>query len=332
MEKWNKKLITSLLLGALALPAVAFGQQPGTPAQPAQPAPAPVPAVPAPAAQDATVQAGDNNADQAGGANGGGGFWVGNGNRALLRAQVEAERAAVANARLGGVWAARGGKKEKAAFLGVVAVPADPAMRSQLKLPRGIGLVINQINDNTPAATAGIQEHDIFTKLDDQWLVSSQQLGVLIRMHKAGDEITLTGLREGQPVTVKAKLEEKEMVINDNGDQMLGWNVAMPAQVDFDKVKDFQGLVIDGDDAALVIKDNDQTLKVSMKDGERHLVATDGNGTVLFDGPVETEDQRKSLPADLSEKLEKYKEQFDQVKENGPGNTHKVRIIKDKDK
>jgi hypothetical protein len=48
---------------------------------------------------------------------------------------------------------------------------------------------------------------------------------------------------------------------------------------------------------------------------------------VLFDGPVETDEQRKALPADIAEKLTKYKEQFDQVKEAGPGN--RVRIIKD---
>jgi hypothetical protein len=42
-------------------------------------------------------------------------------------------------------WAARGGKKEKAAYLGITASPADPALRDQLKLPRGIGLVIQTV-------------------------------------------------------------------------------------------------------------------------------------------------------------------------------------------
>jgi hypothetical protein len=64
-----------------------------------------------------------------------------------------------------------------------------------------------------------------------------------------------------------------------------------------------------------------------VKNGERHLVVTDKDNQVLFDGPVETEEQRKALPADIAEKLEKYKEQFDQVKDSGPG--HKIRIIKD---
>lgn len=318
MRNWTKTFISSLLGAALALPVVSLGQNAGDAVPPVPPT---APAPPAPAAQDqdqtVTITTGD-------------------GNVALLRAQgvadqakAELERAMVA--RNGAVWAARGGKKEKAAFLGVVAVQADPALRSQLKLPRGIGLVINQVNDNTPAAAAGIQEHDIFTKLDDQWLVTSQQLGVLIRMHKAGDEITLTGMREGQPLTIKAKLEEKEMIISDNGDQLMApWGVAVPAQLDFQNLANLGNLgnlVVDGDDAALVIKDDEQTLKVSVKDGERHLVATDANDNVVFDGPVETEDQRKSLPADLSEKLEKYKEQFDQVKDSGPGNTHKIRII-----
>jgi len=121
------------------------------------------------------------------------------------------------------------------------------------------------------------------------------------------------------------------MVINDNdGSVLQGFaqggqlNLTVPDMQQFERLAP---LMADGDDAALVVKENDQTLKVSMKDGQRHLVATDKDNQVLFDGPVETEDQRKALPADIAEKLEKYKEQFDKVKDAGPGN--KVRIIKD---
>ena len=99
----------------------------------------------------------------------------------------------------------------------------------------------------------------------------------------------------------------------------------------FKNMKDVNGWVVGDDDSPLVINEGGQTLKVTMKDGERHLVATDNNGQVLFDGPVETEDQRKSLPNDLAEKLDKYKDQFEQVKEgNKNGNVNRIRIIKDR--
>ncbi|CAN5478764.1 hypothetical protein BH09PLA1_BH09PLA1_18020 [soil metagenome] len=310
MRQWNRSVLM-FVAGAMACPVMVLGQAAAVPAEPAQD-------------QQIVI------------------------NKAQIEEARAAAQAAVADAQAAfqlaaadgdgkskvGYWVARGGKKEKAAFLGVTAVAADAALRDQLKLPRGIGLVIQSVSDETPAAAAGIQEHDVFTKLDDQWLVGQNQLGVLIRMHKAGDEITLTGLRQGSPITLKAKLAEKEMVINDNDGSVMagvgqfGGHLAMT-------VPDMQGMlqleklapIADGDDAALIVRENDQTLKVSVKDGQRHLVATDNNNQVLFDGPVETEDQRKALPADLAEKLEKYKEQFEQVKEAGPGN--KVRIIKD---
>lgn len=328
MRPWNRSVLI-FVAGAMACPMIAFGQVPPTPAPaaPAQPAPAPDPAR-APVDQQIIIERAREAAQQG---------------------RVEAEiaaRAAFADAQAAGqnafavggdgkprvgYWVNRGGKKEKAAFLGVTAAAADAALRDQLKLPRGIGLVIQSVSDDTPAAAAGIQEHDVFTKLDDQWLVGQNQLGILIRMHKAGDEITLTGLRQGSPITLKAKLGEKEMVINDNDGSLLqGFvqggdiNLTVPDMQQFEKLTP---LMVDGEDAALIVRENDQTLKVSVKDGQRHLVATDKDNQTLFDGPVETEDQRKALPADIAEKLEKYKEQFDKVKDAGPGN--RVRIIKD---
>jgi hypothetical protein len=228
--------------------------------------------------------------------------------------------------------AGRHAKKEKAAFLGVVAVPADPAMRDQLKLPRGIGLVIQQVTDESPAERAGIQQHDILMKVDDQWLVNSQQLGVVIRMHKGGDEVKVTLVRQGQQQTVTAKLEEKEMVIPESNEPnfVIGDNA-------------FQGLTVPAppglpdvftrwdkdDDADMIIKDNDRTLKIKVKNNEKHLVATDNNGQVLFDGPIQTDEQKKAVPADIAEELEKYKDQIDKLQESKPGEQKKIRIIKD---
>jgi hypothetical protein len=219
-------------------------------------------------------------------------------------------------------------KKEKAAFLGVVASAADPALRSQLKLQRGIGLVVQSVTDDSPAAAAGIQEHDILMKLDDQWLVNSSQLGVIVRMHKAGDEVNVTLVREGQQQVVKAKLAEKEMVVpesSENFNAMGQWQgLPVPPVPPMPQLDRF---MLDADDANVIIQDGGQTLKISVKNDERHLVATDDNGQVLFDGPIETDEQRKAVPAEIAEKLEKYKEQVDSAKDNA-GGQRKVRIFR----
>lgn len=312
MRQWNRNVLMFVMAGAMAFsPLVGFGQH-----APAAPEPPEPPQDPQIVIDRAEIERAVQQAQAAGA----------DARMALLQAGVDAD----GKAKLG-YWVQRGGKKEKAAFLGVTASVADGALRNQLKLPRGIGVVIQSVGDESPAAAAGIQEHDVYTKLDDQWLVGQNQLGILIRMHKPGEEITLTGVREGSPITIKAKLGEKEMLISDNDGTVIAdavggnFQLAVPdMQMQFERLAP---IMADGEDANLIIRENDQTLKVSVKDGTRHLVATDNNNQVLFDGPCETEDQRKVLPADIAEMLAKYKEQFDKAKEAGPGN--KVRIIKD---
>ncbi len=99
---------------------------------------------------------------------------------------------------------------EKVAYLGVETMPVDPTVAAQLSLPRGTGAVVRRVAEGSPAASL-LQKFDILTKLDDQILVNVRQLTVLVRNHKAGDEVKLTYIRGGKETTVKAKLGEREV-------------------------------------------------------------------------------------------------------------------------
>lgn len=99
---------------------------------------------------------------------------------------------------------------EKVAYLGVETMPVDPTVATQLALARDTGLVVRRVADGSPAANL-LQKHDIVTKLDDQILIDMRQLSVLVRNHKAGDEVKLTLIRGGKETTVKAKLGEREV-------------------------------------------------------------------------------------------------------------------------
>jgi hypothetical protein len=105
----------------------------------------------------------------------------------------------------------RVGKPEKIAYLGAVTTSAPAAMREQLKLAPGVGLVVDQVEPGTPAEQAGIKQHDVLEKMDDQLLVNPDQLLTLQRSHKPGDEVTLSIVRQGQRQSVKAKLVEREI-------------------------------------------------------------------------------------------------------------------------
>jgi serine protease Do len=98
---------------------------------------------------------------------------------------------------------------ETVAFLGVETGPVSAAVSTQLGLPRGTGLVVNHLVPNSPAAGV-LNVHDILLKLDDQILIETRQLSVLIRNKKEGDEVTLTYLRGGKQATAKVKLGKHE--------------------------------------------------------------------------------------------------------------------------
>ena len=103
-----------------------------------------------------------------------------------------------------------GGEKEKVAFLGVEATPVSPTLGAQLSLPRGTGLVVSHVLPKSPADGI-LAEHDILLKVDDQILIETRQLSVLIRNHKEGEEVVLTYLRAGQRATAKVKLGQHEV-------------------------------------------------------------------------------------------------------------------------
>lgn len=103
-----------------------------------------------------------------------------------------------------------GGEKEVVTFLGIETSPVSPTLTAQLGLPNGSGLVVAHVVPDSPAAGA-LRLHDILLKLDDQILVETRQLSVLIRNHKEGDEVALTYLRGGKQAVAKVKLGKHEV-------------------------------------------------------------------------------------------------------------------------
>ena len=108
-------------------------------------------------------------------------------------------------------------KTERVTWLGVSASVATPAVREQLKLARGVGLVVDAVEDKGPAAEAGIKPLDLLEKLNDQWLVNVEQLTALVRSMKAGDEVKLSVFRQGARQEIRAKLAEKDVEVGRGG-------------------------------------------------------------------------------------------------------------------
>jgi hypothetical protein len=104
-------------------------------------------------------------------------------------------------------------RTEQAAYLGVSAAPVPPVLRDQISTPRGMGMLVEYVEKDSPADVAGIRVHDVLERIDDQWVINSQQLAVLVRNKRPGDTVAITLLRGGKELALNAKLAEKELPV-----------------------------------------------------------------------------------------------------------------------
>jgi hypothetical protein len=66
---------------------------------------------------------------------------------------------------------------------------------------------------------------------------------------------------------------------------------------------------IDLGKATVTFSDDQGELKLERVDGKKMLTAKDAKGKVLFNGPIETEEQRAKIPAKVRERFEKLEKQ-----------------------
>ena len=99
-------------------------------------------------------------------------------------------------------------------YLGVRYIPITADFASANNLPVNNGAFVTAKGDQlavvpgSPADKAGVKDGDIITKIDSQKLDESHTLTSVITQKKVGDTVTLSILRDGKTITVKAKLAQ----------------------------------------------------------------------------------------------------------------------------
>jgi hypothetical protein len=219
---------------------------------------------------------------------------------------------------------------EKVTFLGVATDRVSAVLAEQLNLARGVGLVVQYVEKGSPADQAGLKLHDIVEKFDDQWVINQDQFSVLVRMKKPGDEVTLTLLRGGQRLTVKAKLSEKEVPLTPVGGEAPGTPPLAPGMVGP------QGMLVPGfqvrpgaeaaagragagpgwtfQRTSMHVKPDgtiektlvDDDLNIDLKqaaDGKKTLVVKDRAGKELYNGAYDTAEDKTHVPVAAAAKV-----------------------------
>jgi membrane-associated protease RseP (regulator of RpoE activity) len=84
-------------------------------------------------------------------------------------------------------------------WIGVLCADVDAALRVHLDVPEGVGLMVDEVVDNSPASKLGLQKYDILTAVDGQPLTSAREL--VEHVSNAGENaLQLTWLRKGKEI------------------------------------------------------------------------------------------------------------------------------------
>lgn len=126
--------------------------------------------------------------------------------RITIRVVGDAATVDVAGAEAAGEAAA----KKLVPYIGVATSPLAAAVRAQTGLPEDVGLAVDAVTPDSPAAAAGLVPFDVLAKYDDQILCAAVQLSALVKRTGTGNTATLTVLRGGKELTVPVKVGQRE--------------------------------------------------------------------------------------------------------------------------
>ena len=102
------------------------------------------------------------------------------------------------------------GKVERSYTTGVHVQAIDPVMQRYLRLPTSEGVIITDVEKRSSGERAGLQIGDVILAVDNRKINSPKDIIRVIDegLHKMGDNVTLTILRESNSIDVQLTLEE----------------------------------------------------------------------------------------------------------------------------
>ena len=128
----------------------------------------------------------------------------------LAAAAAQAQVVMAPDAHAGGIFAfspALGG----GSFLGVGVAEITPERARDLKLHEEYGVEITRLEDDSPAAKAGLKSGDVILEYQGQRVEGMEQFGRLVRETPAGRNVKLVISRNGSTQTVQATVAGRKM-------------------------------------------------------------------------------------------------------------------------
>ena len=104
----------------------------------------------------------------------------------------------------------------KTAYMGITVVNMDPSVAATYNLP--VGVYIQSVEADGPAAKAGLQAEDIIIELDGTAIENHSDLSRVLRNREPGDAVGVTVFRGGKKLNLTIVLGEKPVEQGTAGD------------------------------------------------------------------------------------------------------------------
>ena len=220
-----------------------------------------------------------------------------------------------------------------ATYLGVATEPTHPEVGAHLQLPQGAGITVRYVDPQGPAADA-LKPNDVLFKIDEQILVDPRQLAILVRSHKAEDEVRLTLYRRGEMIEKRIALGERDMeqpgpmpqkpprAWPPAGQQGMFDNLQREMEERWEQFQSSFGAIdemiedlnsrMGGQPVApnanvqkhssvsISSIQNGMRFNYSSNNGDQRLEVIDAEGNTVFDGPINTEEQLDQVPPEAA--------------------------------
>jgi hypothetical protein len=100
-------------------------------------------------------------------------------------------------------------EESRGAYLGVQPQDLNPQLAEYFGVTEEQGVLIAEVIEESPAASAGLKAGDVILSVDDRSVAESDDLVRIMRDHEEGDQVKLQLIRDGKKRQLEATLGER---------------------------------------------------------------------------------------------------------------------------
>lgn len=219
------------------------------------------------------------------------------------------------------------------AFLGVETGVIPEILREHLQLPADVGVIIQTLREESPAATAGLRVGDLITGMAGKPIKSSADLRERIRAQHAGDTVKIDVIQKGKPANLSVMLNQipKDLVEPQAGnpdiqnlDARVNGMRQQLQQLQFQlggAMPGIQGGINIQGGGEVRLSDGEGVIGFKSGDDGTEITVRDLQDKVIWSGPWDTEQDKAAAPDDIRRRIERLN-----IRQNNLGNGIQLRM------